>query len=415
VSPAPYYVKALALGVPACLVGIHLWTWVFSLPLYLSGYADFRQLYTAGYMLRTGHAHQLYNYTVQAYFQNKLVTPMDVSMPFIRPAYEGLLFIPFSFLSFKAAYFVFLGVNLMMLAVTYYLIRRSLENLARIVPWLPAAMFLGFLPIAAALIQGQDSVILLTLLTATAVSLQQGSEFRAGVFAGLGFFKFQITIPIAILFLAWRRWRFTTGFSAAALVLGTISLWIVGLAQASSYCRSLLFMGSSSPNGGYPLALGLMANLHGLIFGLIGNTLPGKFVILSTLLASVAVFVWCLKSVPKPTGMDAVLLGITVSALVSYYLFMHDLSIMALPIAVMLNRFIEGEATGDKSGRIMTRVAALLFVSPMCISYTTHYFYLVSVPLCVFLFVLVERLRRDAVSKAGTGIADSTLETVTRA
>ena len=59
-----------------------------------------------------------------------------------------------------------------------------MKNLAAIYRWLPPAMFLAFLPIAAALLQGQDSILLLTLLAAALVSLHSGREFAAGVLAG---------------------------------------------------------------------------------------------------------------------------------------------------------------------------------------------------------------------------------------
>src|SRR5215471_8618436 len=61
----PYYVRALALGLPAYLIGVHLWTWVFTVPIFLGGRSDFRQLYAAGYMVRSGHAHELYDYEAQ--------------------------------------------------------------------------------------------------------------------------------------------------------------------------------------------------------------------------------------------------------------------------------------------------------------------------------------------------------------
>ena len=88
----PYYVKGLALGVPVYLVAIHIWTWILFVPGSLaSGGYDFRQSYTAAYMVRTGEARQLYNYELQTKFQNKLVSEKLVALPFVEPAYEALL------------------------------------------------------------------------------------------------------------------------------------------------------------------------------------------------------------------------------------------------------------------------------------------------------------------------------------
>jgi len=82
-------------------------------------------------------------------------------------------------------------------------------------------------------------------------------------------------------------------------------------------------------------------------------------------------------------------LAISAGAVLSYYLFIHDLSILIIPIAVTLDRFIDAEATGDKAGRRMARASTLLFVAPICMSYIPEYFYVVSVPLLAFVGLLV--------------------------
>jgi hypothetical protein len=92
-----------------------------------------------------------------------------------------LLFLPLSLLPYRAAYFGFLSFNVIALAITFKFLRLWMRNLAAIYPWLPHAMFLAFLPIAAALIQGQDSILLLILFAAALFSLRSGRELTAGV------------------------------------------------------------------------------------------------------------------------------------------------------------------------------------------------------------------------------------------
>ena len=287
---APYYVRGLALGLLAFLIGIHLWTWVFLLPTFLGGRSDFRQLYTAGYMVRSGHARELYSYNSQLRFQNERVSRADIPLPFIRPAYQALLFVPFSWLRYKTAYFAFLAINLVLLAVSFRLLRPWMDNLAKIYRWLPAAMFLGYLPIAAALMQGQDSILLLTLLLAAAVLLGRGRDLAAGVSVGLGLFKLQLVLPIALLFLVWRRWRFSVGFAISAGAAGVISVWLVGLAQTRIYVRSLVAMGAGLRSQAdllrYPVPVASMANLRGLILGLAGSRVSGFWVQAATIVLS---------------------------------------------------------------------------------------------------------------------------------
>src|SRR5713101_5667223 len=277
----PYYVKGLALGIPAILLGLQISGWLFFLPGALHGYADFRHLYTAGFMVRSGHAHELYDYDTQKRFQDALVSREEIAMPFNHLAYEALLFIPLSMLRYRAAYCAFLTVNLVFLVISFQLLRPRMDNLARVWQWLPVGIFLGFLPIAAALMHGQDSILLLTLLAAAMVSLDRGRELTAGVLVGLGLFKFQLVIPIALLFLAWRRWRFSAGFALSSAAVASVSLWLVGLAQVRVYARSLISMSVSGTyldrfrNGIYP---GGMPNLRGLVSSLAGSRLPAFWI-----------------------------------------------------------------------------------------------------------------------------------------
>jgi len=393
----PYYVKALALGVTAYLIGIHLWTWIYLLPTFLGGRADFRQLYTAGYMARSGHARQLYDLDAQLHFQRLLVGPGDIPLPFIRPAFEAWLFAPFSFLHYRAAYFTFLLINVGLLAICFRLLRARLDNLAEVHPWLPVAMFLGFLPLAAALMQGQDSILLLTLLTMALTLLDRGRDFVAGLLIGLGFFKLQIVLPLALLFLVWRRWRFSAGFVITAAAMALLSIWVAGPLQAQAYAHSLLSAGSGSLENQfrYPVPVAQMANLHGLLFGLAHTRMSAFFVQAATLSASVLVFVASAVLARGQQRSDNLLVAISVSAVVSYYLLIHDLSVLFLPVAITLNRYLPAEAIGDKKGRWLARIAALMFVAPMCFSYVPNHFYVVALPALAFLFALVNAARLE--------------------
>jgi hypothetical protein len=388
-SGSPYYVKGLALGIPAYLIGIHLWTWVFMLSAFLGGRADFRQLYTSGFMVSSGYARQLYDYDIQLHFQNKLVSKADIALPGDHPAYEALLFVPLSLLRYRTAYFVFVAVNVGVLALVFWMLHPHMENLTAIFWWLPVAMFLGFLPAAAALMQGQDSILLLFLLAAAMIALNRGQELTAGALVGLGLFKFQIVIPIALLFFVWRRWRFSAGFTFSTGAVAGISLWLVGFAQAKVYARSLVSMSVSLSSildqfkyGIYPSA---MPNLRGLLFGVLRGRVPGFWLQTVTIAVSAAAFILVAILAKKQLGEDLFLIAITVGTLVSYHVYIHDLSVLLIPVIVTLNRFIQSEKTGDKAERWAARTAAGVFVAPVCKSFAPDHFYLVSIVVGTFL------------------------------
>jgi hypothetical protein len=396
----PYYVKGLALGVTAYLIGIHLWTWIFLLPTFLGGRADFRQLYTAGYMVRSGQARQLYSYDAQLWFQHRLVGPGDIALPFNHLAYEAVLYSPFSVLPYRMAYFVFLALNLTFLGLSFRFLRPRMNNLADLAPWFPVAIFAGFLPIAAALMQGQDSILLLTLAAAAMASLEKGREFTAGLLIGLGLFKFQITLPIVLLFLVWRQLRFVAGFVVSAAMVTSASVGLVGIEQLKVYGGGLLSMSvrlsSAADQFKYGISPTAMPNLRGLVAGLAGSHLSLFGVHAITIVLSFLVLLLTAAfASAKQSSSNLLLIAITVSALVSYHLLIHDLSILLLPVAIVLNRNLAAEATADKKARRLARAAALMFVAPICFSYVPNHFYVVALPALVFLFVLVNAASRE--------------------
>ena len=394
------YLPDLLLGILPILIGIQLLGWITFFPDALHhGHSDFRQLYAAGYMVRTGHAAELYDIRAQQQFQDVLVGNDEPALPFIRPAYQALLFVPFSLLPYRIAYLAFLAVNLALLAMAFWILRPNMRNLYRVWRFLPVFVFLVFYPIALALMQGQDSILLVVLLAAALVALEQGQELRAGILIGLGLFKMQIVIPIALLFLLWRRWRFFAGFALSACLLSLISLWIVGFAQTASYARSLFSVGTGlAAAHQFPLRVSIMANLRGLIFGLLGARLPAFWKQALTIVASIFVLLWVALAIPgKRRTTDALVLAIIASLIVSYYLFIHDLSVLLIPIVITLDRFIltQPETAGDALESGAGWMSAALLVAPMCIFLIPEHFYLVSVPMCAFMVILIRLFPRE--------------------
>jgi hypothetical protein len=388
-----HYVQDALLGVLPIVFCVQFLGWLTFFPNALRGHADFRQLYVAGYMVRTGHRTQLYDYAEQTYFQNMLVSNDELALPFIRPAYQALLFVPFSLLPYRAAYLGFLFLNVLLLAVVFLVLKPRMRGLSRVWPGLPAGLFLGFYPIALALMQGQDSILLLALLAGALVSLDRDREFVAGALVGLGLFKFQIVTPIVLLFLLWRWWRFAQGFAASATLLGLLSFVTSGWAEEMVFMRSLLSVGAGLPGAtgaiNFPLRITIMANLRGLIYGLASSRAPRLWLQAVTILLSllILVMIW-VRGREQEEGGNALVLAITASVVVSYYLFIHDLSILLIPIVLTLDRFIGREGAGEPFGLETAVMSALLFVAPMCVFVIPGHFYLLAILICLFLYVL---------------------------
>lgn len=81
-------------------------------------YYDFRAFYAAGVLLRTDRE-GLYSLVKQELLQNTMVGPAPV-LPFFHPAYEAILFAPFSLFPYPHAYVAFTLFNLVFVALTFW-------------------------------------------------------------------------------------------------------------------------------------------------------------------------------------------------------------------------------------------------------------------------------------------------------
>jgi len=397
------YLRDFLLGALPLLFCIQFLAWLTFLPNAFRGHADFRQLYSAGYILRTGHSHELYDYRLQRQIQDSLVSDDERALPFIRPAYQALLFAPLSLLPYRNAYLAFMIVNFGLLALCFALLRDNTANLRNEWWGLPVALFLVFYPIALAIMQGQDSILLIACLCAALVCLQRGRDLSAGLLVGMGLFKIQIVIPIALLFLFWRRWRFSAGFTMATFMLAAISIIITGWVQTVVFVRSLLSVGAGiDPTDPikFPLRVTLMANLRGLIAGLFAGHITAIWIQAATALGSIFVLIWVAARVHTNAKREELfLIAVVTSVVVSYYIFIHDLAVLLIPVLLTLNRFISREYD-DALSRFAKYSAALMLVAPMLVFVIPGHFYLVSLLICGFLFLLVQSCESDVIAVA---------------
>jgi hypothetical protein len=388
-SAAPNHVKELAVAVLAFSAGIQVLLWIVN---FANRDNDFRTFYTAGYMVRTGDVRNLYDAQSQLRLQNLLASKADLALPYIHPPYEALFDAPFSLLSYRNAYFAFLAFNVVLLGVSFWWLRPRMTNLAAIFPWLPLAIFIAFPPITIALLQGQDSILLLAILAGAGILLDRDQPFASGALLALGLFRFQIVLPIALLFLLWRRWRFVAGFTLSSAILCLVSLAMVGWTGAKTYCATLLSFSHrvvTQNDHVYRVPPRYSPNLRGLIFSLYRFHVPDVWLPVLTALVSVAILYLAAK---KP-AYASFTVAIPAAALVSYHFLMHDMSVLLLPLVLVLDQCVRFEATSD-SRRWLFRSAALMFAAPVLqiFLYGGEYFVLLALPVLAF-FLLVNAHR----------------------
>ncbi len=328
-KPVPYYVLALAMALPAVLVGVEIPSWLSLGSQRFALQSDLRVFYTPGYMLRIGQAKDIYDFPAVRRNQDKKVAPDNAAVPFLHPAYEAVVFMPLSFLPYRVAYVVWAGVNFLILGLISFLLRPCLADLSAVGPkWIPPALLLGFMPVAFTILAGQDSLFLLLILV-LAYRRIASNELQAGILLGLGMFRFQVLLPIVALFLLWCSLKFVAGWVAGSAAVLSVSVVITGLDAQVQYARLLRQMGSVS----FWLLLRRMTNLRALFAAYDFGIVPFALVSLSVFLVAAVI-----GSRLNPE--QRLLLAVSVSALITYFLFLHDLSMLALPVLLAINEAI---------------------------------------------------------------------------
>lgn len=303
---------------------------------------DFQFFYVVEYLARTTPSHM---YDVARQTQLGWSLAFDrFWVPFYHPSYELFLLSPLSLLSFRASYYATIAFNMLLLVPAFFVSRKAFSTAIPLLQPRPGLIFFVFVPLLNAVILGQDSILSLLLYCLTWRELEAGRDRNAGFFLALALFKFQIVLPVAALLAIRKGWRFTGAFLVTAAAIALFSVYLVGLPGTADYVRLCLDAGATIGKGRvaflrsgiYPLA---MPNFTGLLYACGGQLLHSAlgFNVLRGIVA-LAVFAWSAWTVRRAELKVAFSIAVLCALMISVHLFIYDLTLALLPIALLGNR-----------------------------------------------------------------------------
>jgi len=303
---------------------------------------DFRSFYSAGYQIRT-HPSQLYDLRQEKLVQDGVTPDEEGVLPYYHLPYEAIIYAPFSFLSYRTAYLAFIAFNMLLLMAAFFAARPVFSS---IIPWWqprPGLMLFLFIPMMIAVTQGQDSILLLLLCCLAWKQMESGKDASAGCLLALALFKFHIAVPVAILMAIRRGWRFSSGFLLTAVAVGLSCLAIVGRTGAASLIRLLTNTTSVAEKNGSALhGVGInplaMTNLAGFLYACGTRFLSSHLAFVIVAACSLGLFIWCARLVRLSQQNVAFSIAVLCGLLVSYHLYIHDVTLALLPAALLGGR-----------------------------------------------------------------------------
>jgi hypothetical protein len=357
---------------------------------------DFSEFFAAAQMMRDGLGHQLYDLIRQAEYQLR-VAPVHAF--FLRPPFEAVFFLPFTYLSYRSAYSVWTLLCVSLLFFSACLLRRNtgvmqaLSEYARGIPvdfGLLFILFLTFAPTLNCLLIGQDSILILTFYTLAFVYLKRGQDGMAGAFLACGLCKFHLVLPFVIVFALRRKGRFLAGFSIVATLLAAVSVWVSGPNILIDYPKMFI----DSP---YKPLMGFQpeyaANVRGLVYLISPAKLQGVGVGLVVVVS--AGMLWFTAKNWRDDQFELSFSAAVLAALLTgFHSFVYDLSLLLLPSAIVCGELARRGTL--MANRALTFSLIVLFVPPIHFALATlHVYALMAIVLFAFYFIVL-RASREA-------------------
>jgi len=361
------------------MVAVHLIAAWNTRELVAKGYPDFTIFYSAGKMIRGGLAGRLYEEQAQYRTQREFASGVGIRMgalPYNHPPFEALIFVPLTFVPYLAAYFLWDAINVLILVALPFILRPYLPALREtsVLSWVFVS--LAFFPVFIALLQGQDTLILLLLFALAFVSLSKNSDVAAGCWLGLGLFRFHLVLPIMLILGMRRRYKTVLGFAIIALALGLVSMAAIGVHETLAYPGYVLRVERSMAlrRTVIPVDMPNIRGLVDLVFPVSGSRVVPDLLIG---VVSVALLVFSIRKWERPSqDADNFDLGfalcVVVTILISYHAFFYDLSLLLLPISLFVNRCFSSPQVN--AGTVLSLMGPLpvLFFTPLSMFLWKH-------------------------------------------
>ena len=366
VSSRPRWFAAALIIAASVALAHYVQVWAV-VPPSLTPTSDFAGTYVAATLIRQGEASRIYDPAVERRTLVETGAPAGHdNIPFENPPAAAVVAVPFTVLDAGAAWRAWSVAQLLLLALSLWLV-------ARAAPWparLPSLSRLAIVLIALAgfgtgllLVEGQWDGLSAFGLAVAYVAWRRGRPGIAGFALGFtaAIAKPQLVLGIAAYMAGRRDWRGVAGAAAGALVTVAIGLVATGPQGVSAFITTIATP-SNSPTA-------QMQGSSGLFGSLLGQA-PGVYDLsIGASLAAAAVALWLGTVARRRSDLfePSLCAAVALSLFASPHLLGHDLTLlapaMAWGLAWLAGRPTEGAWPGKATLAVVAGWVLLSFAS----------------------------------------------------
>ncbi len=366
--------------------------------------SDFVNFYVGASIVHRGDGANLYQQDTQRAVLRS-VLQRDSIQYFLHPPFEAAALAPLASLSFERAFVVWTAINVAVLALLPLVLMPCIPLVAR----RPYVGLIGFffLPVLVALTLGQDSILLLFIISLAYLLMDKKMDLAAGLVLALASIKFQYLIVLIPLLLMSRKWRLVAGIGLGCAGLAAVSTYVIswrGFENYFGFVRAIdTLAGPGAPNPA------LMVNVRGFLAGMgwAMHSLSLNAVGVGVLLGLAAI---CALSAPvtRKNGLVfAVYIAVALTA--APYAHFPDATLLWLPVLLALDWLAEN-GMGSVRGILIALACACLFLWPaLLVALGGHYWwnsriYLVFPMIVFFIMALTFELRFGNERQSRSGV-----------
>lgn len=299
-------------------------------------YSDFVQFYSAGMLGQKAIKTKTNLYSPEDEIAAAVsATGERTTVPFLLqyPPFFFLLFTPLTLVPIDQAWILWSIAQLLMIAISCYLLLKS--RYASAFPWL----FLSAATFASSycwhgILSGQTAPLVLLGFVCTITQLRGNKPFLAGLFCNLLFLKIQY-LPYAFVWgMAYGRWSFLKGFLLGFLSIALITWWLVGLDNLTVYPSIILH---SEKNY---IDVQVMANLRAFIYSFTHSYTTAMYssvAAMALVLILQAVMWWRAKGKSDSDFAVIASQSVLLALISTIHVFNYDYILLVIPSALLFH------------------------------------------------------------------------------